>query len=565
MNDIHPLTDTEWNELIAYIGEHVHDVTLKRGFQYYKQNRIRSITMPDSDSIVAAIKGQETYHITVQLRNISRSRCTCPMQRRCKHLIAALLWYAERQGRSTHQIINAKILWELKGKKSTSTASTASLTSSRNSPNPANLVNPANPASRANSLHRPNSAAARPAAQAIEANIPTMSVSEWHALWDTCVTPFAHVIRHEAYLKSNVAAMNAMKPPLPSALESIYRLNAYVYIVGKITQGGSPLDYGASYKVRLALEDAFGLIHSLLGEGIVLKESDERAWLRTQETLEAIRQLIRLHPQHEALVQLYHQVWQGWIRPNMSDSRPFVNELDALNTMIQADHGRTKPFVMLHFKAMMLFYLARDEEAWGTLRELSGTTFLTTSHLTTFFDPLYEAKDWARLTAWLVATGPLLRKYNTNFQSQYLDYWSGMLRHSPEAEPLLFETLAAMLPFSQSYYQEVLLTYERWEQWIDYQLATGSEPLEFRATMLAPIEKNAPAALLPYYHQAVERYVQQKNRTSYKSAVKLLKRLFRIYKKMKQEECWIRYIESFTARYSRLRALQEELQKGKLL
>jgi hypothetical protein len=139
-----------------------------------------------------------------------------------------------------------------------------------------------------------------------------------------------------------------------------------------------------------------------------------------------------------------------------------------------------------------------------------------------------------------------------------------MLRHSPEAEPLLFETLAQMLPFSRTYYQETLLTYEKWEQWIDYQLATGGEPLEFRATTLAPIEKNAPEALLPFYHQAVERYVQQKNRDSYKLAVKLLKRLFRMYKKMKQEDRWMLFLETFTARYSRLRALQQELQKGNL-
>jgi len=537
MHVIYPITDAEWNELLAYIGEHVQDVTLKRGFQYYKQNRIRSIAMPQSEYIEADVKGKETCHVKLHLKNISLSRCTCPMRRHCRHLIAALLWYAERQGRSTHQIINAKILWELKGKKS------------------------------APPTHKPIPAAVKsPEHKKVEPDIRSMSVSEWCSLWNGCVTPFVSVIRHEVYLKSNLTAMNSMKPKLPPTLDRIYQLNAYIYILGKIMQSSGPSDYGAGYKTRLAREDAMDLIHTILGQGITLTEADKAAWLRIMETLEAVRQLIRDHPLNDTMIQLYHQLWQDWIRPNMSDARPYIDELSALDALIHASNGRAQPFPWLYFRTIMLFYLARDQEAWETLRELSRAIFLTTSHLTPFFDPLYEAKDWPRLTAWLAATGPMLRKYhNEYFQSQYLDYWNGMLRYSPEAEPLLFETLVQMLPSSRTYYQETLLAYEKWEQWIDYQLASGGEPLEFRATTLAPIEKNAPEALLPFYHQAVERYVQQKSRDSYKLAVKLLKRLFRIYKKMKQEDRWVLFLEAFTARHSRLRALQQELQKGNLL
>ncbi|WP_152392720.1 SWIM zinc finger family protein [Paenibacillus guangzhouensis] len=537
MQVIHPIPDAEWNELLAYIGEHVQDVTLKRGFQYYKQNRIRSIAMPQSHQIEADVKGKEIYHVKVNLKDLSASRCSCPMRRNCRHLIAALLWYADRQGRSTHQIINAKILWELKGKRS------------------------------ANLPRKPVPAAVEPLEQRkIEADIRTMNVSEWHALWNDYVTPFASVIRHEVYLKSNLTAMNAMNPKLPPPLDRIYLLNAYIYLLGKITQSSGPSEYGAGYKTRLAREDAMDMIHSLLGQGISLTKEDKRARMRIMETLEAVRQLIRSHPQNEIMIQIYHQLWQDWLRPNMSDTRPYIEELSALNASIQANSGRSQPYPWLYFKTFMLFYLARDQEAWEMLREMSRTVFLATSHLTPFFEPLYEAKDWPRLTSWLVATGPMLRKYhNEQFQSQYLDYWNGMLGQSPDSEPLLFETLAKMLPFSQTYYQETLLAYGKWEQWIDYQLTTGGEPLEFRATTLAPIEKNAPEALLPFYHQAVERYVQQKNRDSYKLAVKLLKRLFRMYKKMKQEERWMLFLEGFIARHSRLRALQQELQKGNLL
>jgi uncharacterized Zn finger protein len=82
---------------------------------------------------------------------------------------------------------------------------------------------------------------------------------------------------------------------------------------------------------------------------------------------------------------------------------------------------------------------------------------------------------------------------------------------------------------------------------------------------LQPIEKDAPELLLPFYHQAVERYIAHKNRDGYKAAVKLLKRLSKIYKKMKREEPWEQFITALAVRNSRLRALQEELRKGKLI
>ncbi|MNT90218.1 hypothetical protein D3C72_2310820 [compost metagenome] len=57
----------------------------------------------------------------------------------------------------------------------------------------------------------------------------------------------------------------------------------------------------------------------------------------------------------------------------------------------------------------------------------------------------------------------------------------------------------------------------------------------------------------------------EKNRHSYKAAVKLMKRLAKLYKKLKREERWEEFLEVFTSRNSRLRALQEELRKGKLI
>ncbi|MNY43599.1 hypothetical protein D3C86_1785730 [compost metagenome] len=129
----------------------------------------------------------------------------------------------------------------------------------------------------------------------------------------------------------------------------------------------------------------------------------------------------------------------------------------------------------------------------------------------------------------------------------------------------MWSTLSAMLPLSGGIYEDKLLDHGKWRDWMDYQLSSGKVPSDFRVSDLQPVEKHAPELLLPFYHQAAERFVLEKNRHSYKAAVKLLKRLAKLYKKMKREERWGEFLDAFTTRHSRLRALQEELRKGKLI
>lgn len=129
----------------------------------------------------------------------------------------------------------------------------------------------------------------------------------------------------------------------------------------------------------------------------------------------------------------------------------------------------------------------------------------------------------------------------------------------------MWRTLQEMLPFSRTVYEDALAAHGRWDRWIDLQMCMGRDPLSLRVTALKPVEKEAPELLLPFYHQAVERYVLQKNRDGYKAAAKLLKRLAKLYARLKKGERWALFIAAFASRNSRLRALQEELRKGDLL
>ena len=91
------------------------------------------------------------------------------------------------------------------------------------------------------------------------------------------------------------------------------------------------------------------------------------------------------------------------------------------------------------------------------------------------------------------------------------------------------------------------------------------QSLKIGQNALKDIAAAAPEALIPSYHREISGLVEQKNRSSYKEAVKQLKKLRTLYKKAKKQDVWNRFMEQFSARYKRLRAFQEELKKGKLI
>ncbi len=79
------------------------------------------------------------------------------------------------------------------------------------------------------------------------------------------------------------------------------------------------------------------------------------------------------------------------------------------------------------------------------------------------------------------------------------------------------------------------------------------------------MKKEAPEAALPLYHLATVQAIEERNRKSYRRAVRYLKKLRMLYKRLKRTDEWNAFIIQIANLHSRLRALQEELRKGKLI
>lgn len=113
-------------------------------------------------------------------------------------------------------------------------------------------------------------------------------------------------------------------------------------------------------------------------------------------------------------------------------------------------------------------------------------------------------------------------------------------------------------------YADFLLKQQRYSDWIalHHRFNTPYEALDYSG--LKTVASEAPAAILPLLHVHAMKSVAEKNRTSYKQAVRIWKRMKTAARKSGKSDFYNRYISSVGEKYKRLRALREEMEKGNL-
>ncbi|MBO7747971.1 hypothetical protein I8J29_27640, partial [Paenibacillus sp. MWE-103] len=404
-----------------------------------------------------------------------------------------------------------------------------------------------------------------------EAELTGLPVAKWHERFQARRGPMHLHVRTAQEAGELLADLQAMRPELPWALEQLFTLHALLFVLERMVKPAQA-DWRQSglfmgYHTQLALDGLRGQARSLLEDKLALAGDDSAYWDRLMETADFLRE--RMLTEDKTLgcfASLYASLWLHWLGPGSAGSPTLYEEELRKLRAAEAELGPSLsrlPWTLA--QCLPLLCLARDAEARALLARGGSALMLKPEHLAPLLGILERGGQWARLRDWLAETGPLLVGFRGEDLASYGDYWEAVVAHLPEAEPAMWRTLKAMLPFSRSVYEDALAAHGCWDLWIDLQMCMGQDPLSFRVTALKPVEKDAPELLLPFYHQAVERYVLQKNRDGYKAAAKLLKRLAKLYARLKRGERWEQFIAAFASRNSRLRALQEELRKGGLL
>lgn len=162
----------------------------------------------------------------------------------------------------------------------------------------------------------------------------------------------------------------------------------------------------------------------------------------------------------------------------------------------------------------------------------------------------------------------LNERISNNRNARNIGPFMSLCRKADEARPDLpiwTAYMTDMLPYSYIELSEHWLNAKRYEEWADLQLFIGVKPEEINAPELREVAKVAPHTLVPIYHQSIESAIGTRNRQGYRMAAKQLKKLEKLYKASKETEKWEGYLIELVAKYQRLRALQEELWKGKVV
>lgn len=121
------------------------------------------------------------------------------------------------------------------------------------------------------------------------------------------------------------------------------------------------------------------------------------------------------------------------------------------------------------------------------------------------------------------------------------------------------------LPYSFIYYSSYLLQFNKHRKWVELYLYSNIELDYISSDDIKAVQQSDPKLLLPLFMSIVNDKIENKNRQSYRAAVRYLKKIRMIYKKEKNMEQWERYIDKIQNKYRRLRAFQEELKRGKLI
>ncbi|MFC7685798.1 hypothetical protein [Ureibacillus sp. GCM10028918] len=114
-------------------------------------------------------------------------------------------------------------------------------------------------------------------------------------------------------------------------------------------------------------------------------------------------------------------------------------------------------------------------------------------------------------------------------------------------------------------YSHYLLKEKRYEEWVALHQLYPSSISYLETCGLKEVIEEAPEVTLPLYHFYALEEVKQKSRMNYKQAVRIWKMMKSASKKCGKTNFWTDYIHTVREQYKRLRALQEELEKGNLL
>ncbi|AIW87136.1 MULTISPECIES: SWIM zinc finger family protein [Bacillus] len=469
------------------------------------------------------------YSVHIPIRNVTESYCDCFAPTQCQHMLAVLLSAASSFG----QVGDVLTLFK-------------------------NNTKPSLPPIRT-------------ARQVLQSSaFEEMDYKSWQTYFENEYESFkkeqARLTYKQMYflmsLFTDFYTKLERKAPRIVAIHELFKLHAALYCFQKLLEEIQEFEANKLYSyhqpvnvVRLFVDKVESTVRDLKTEAI------------PEESKPILEETARLI--HEAFFStdaytqerffIYRHVWGELLRTEeqlQEEKQRIDTKINPLSKALASSH--------------LLFLNGEDVSAMELLEKQPSSVVSLYFY---WLEELLSAMEWDRGKDWLSFTykqvkETITEQENTVFIQDIVRLFVMMYEtyatHTNEQAGLEM-ILQELLPYSFTNYEQYVLAKKQYHAWTELQLLYGFEVIELLKEPLKDIEKEAPEAALPLYHHAAMEAIEERNRKSYKRAVRYLKKLRMLYKRLKRTDEWDAFIIHIANLHSRLRALQEELRRGKLI
>lgn len=523
-------------ESLRFIAEQIPNYfqfhILERGFDYFRKKQIEMNEILDGTRIVATVIGNDPYRVILDLDFFMNSDCSCPYEHFCKHM-AATFFFLYDQIDSASQLLGQfkEIMVPASERKVVITAAKQPL---------------------------------KPAAWSEQASLDESSgVEDWTAYFEKqfqrlrLYETYRMIEEYALYLRSLHQASFAWN----SQLRYLFELNGVLYYLARLETflhdklRPSHLSYAQYMSFHSAVETCMNRLKQAI-DRIFAEEAKLRFPAYVHTVADAFFHFS--YPANERYMDwriLYQKLWGKLLnRPDW-----IAQERALLEQEQKTAEGQERDWLLFRL-AHLDVTLGRDRKAM----EIFDTISFTLKYGIVYFESFASHEEWDRLLVWLRWSLPHLTYADQESFAITSSYWKKAAVHLPSDEEWL-EAQKCLLPHSYEAYAHYLLETDRFTSWIDLHIALASSPLSLHADDLKRIEQHDVSLLLPLYHTAIDRHIAEKNRDSYRLAIRLLKKLQALYQQLQLTDRWDRYYQHVESQTSRLRAFQEELKKGNFI
>ena len=256
----------------------------------------------------------------------------------------------------------------------------------------------------------------------------------------------------------------------------------------------------------------------------------------------------------EVRLELYAIMWEFLYKDVASQEQELARLLE--------DDSVDAAFFAAYFNLMK-----GDEETLATIAARAGGEHV--GHWLPLADLAAEMEDSGSLSVIMDTIYPHIGEYFkritfSNDRYHFIRKIDGLLEEADFPETRREELFMIYGEDGVSAFGDFLIERERFAEWaaLMHRFNVPYDGLE--PDTLKFVLANDPAAVMPLLHTYAMRFIQEKNRHSYRRAVRLFKNMKAGAKKSGKVDFWNRYIDTVREQYRRLRALSEEMEKGNL-